>query len=124
MKHLTRRACLHLPFLVPFAGLSIPAQALAQSDEVTLLQIEVDADVKQATAQILVDGELRGAVGPACTLMLSIKPGSHLLEYSWSRGRIGQEIIVQPGEVFGIRISQGPEIKLVPSRGPQDPTCA
>lgn len=124
MKRISRRksllALVAAPLMVLAACATTPATATPQS----LLHIEVDGDVSQATAHILLDGTTKGVVGPACTLVLLVDIGTHRLEYAWQGGVIGRDVEIFEEQVTAVRIARGPEIVPAPARGPQNPVCA
>lgn len=101
-------------FSLLFLGLVLAAcvQNPDTRQDPTLVYIDVGHDVGPASAQILVNGDRKGFVGPGCQLIFAVNAGVHTFVYQWDEGSVERDIEALAGKTLIVRISRGPTITL------------
>ena len=78
----------------------------------TLVYVDVAPDVGPASAEVFVDGDQKGFVGPGCQLIFALSVGAHTFTYQWDGNAIDRDVEAAAGKPLIIRISRGPKITL------------
>lgn len=95
-------------------GLVVAActQIPATEPKPTLVYIDVATDVGPASAEISVDGDRKGYVGPGCQLIFAVNPGGHTITYRWDNGSVERDVEAVAGNTLIVHISRGLKITL------------
>lgn len=99
------------------------AQISATDQEPALVYIDVATDVGPASAEILVDGDRKGYVGPGCQLIFAVNAGVHTVTYKWDGNSIDRDVEALAGKTLVIQIGPGPKITL-PKTADESDACA
>lgn len=106
-------------------GLSLAGCAQIQDIEQkpTLVYIEVAPDVGPVSAQVSVDGDRKGYVGPGCQLIFAVNAGVRTITYQWDAGSVERDVEALAGKTLIVHISRGPKI-ILPMAPDQSDACS